>query len=111
MAPRLNRQLLLESPARVPDGAGGFTQSWMPMGSLWAEVTARTGREAAGVAAPMSRIAYKIIVRAAPVGAQSRPKPDQRFVEGDRVFLILSVTENDADGRYLICTAQEETVA
>ena len=111
MAYRLNRQLVLEMPARVPDGAGGFTQSWMPLGKLWAQVIARTGRESAGVAAPVSRIVYKIIVRAAPVGSEARPQADQRFREGDRVFRISSVTEDDADGHYLICSAQEETVA
>ncbi|WP_296417362.1 head-tail adaptor protein [Pseudooctadecabacter sp.] len=111
MAYRLNRQLLLETPARVADGAGGFTQSWMPLGHLWAHVVARSGREAAGTAAPLSRVSYKIFVRAAPVGSQARPKPDQRFVEGTRVFRILAVAEDDTDGRYLACTAQEETVA
>ena len=111
MAYRLNRKLVLEMPARMPDGAGGFVQSWMPLGSLWAHVIARTGREAAGVASPMSRVAYKIIVRAASVGSTQRPYPDQRFREGDRLFRIVAVTEDDADGRYLVCTAQEETVA
>lgn len=111
MAYRLNRQLVLEMPARVPDGAGGFTESWMPLGKLWAHVISRTGREAAGVAAPVSRIGYKIIVRAAPVGSEARPYADQRFREGTRLFRILAVTEDDVDGRYLVCTAQEETVA
>lgn len=111
MAYRLNRQLVLEMPARLPDGAGGFTESWMPLGKLWAHVISRTGRESAGVAAPMSRIGYKIIVRAAPVGSEARPYADQRFREGTRLFRILAVTEDDVDGRYLVCTAQEETVA
>jgi len=111
MAYRLNRHLQLQTPARVADGAGGFTQSWMPLGQLWAHVITRAGREAAGAASPMSRVSYKIIVRGAPVGAQSRPQPDQRFVEDERVFRILAVAEDDADGRYLVCTAQEETVA
>jgi len=111
MAYRLNRQLVLEMPARVPDGAGGFVQSWMPLGSLWAHVITRSGREAASIAGPLSRTGYKIIVRGAPVGSPSRPQADQRFREGDRVFVIVSVAEDDADGRFLVCTAQEETVA
>ena len=111
MAYRLNRELTLEMPARVPDGAGGFTESWMPLGVLWAKVTARTGRETAGVAAPLSQVAFKIIVRAAPTHSNARPKPDQRFRDGSRYFRILSVAEDDADGRYLMCNAQEETVA
>lgn len=111
MAYRLNRKLVLEMPARLPDGAGGFAESWMPLGTLWAAVISRTGREAAGVAAPLSRVAYKIIVRAAPVSSDARPHPNQRFREGERVFRIHAVTEDDQDGRYLVCTAQEEIVA
>ncbi|PVA08057.1 head-tail adaptor protein [Thalassorhabdomicrobium marinisediminis] len=111
MAYRLNRKLVLEMPARVPDGAGGFAESWMPLGIVWANVTARTGREAAGIAAPLSRVAYRIITRAAPPTSNARPQPNQRFREGARYYRILSVAEQDADGRYLICTAQEETVA
>lgn len=111
MAYRLNRQLVLEMPARVPDGAGGFSESWMALGTLWAKVVTRTGRETAGVAAPLSLVAYKIFVRAAPTGSNARPYANQRFREGTRLYRILSVAEDDADARYLLCTAQEETVA
>jgi len=111
MGYRLNRQLVLEMPARLPDGAGGFVQSWMPLGQLWAHVDARSGRETTGLGGALSRTGYKIVVRGAPVGSQARPQADQRFRERERVFLIQSVAEDDADGRYLVCTAQEETVA
>ena len=111
MGNRLNRQLILETPERVGDGAGGYVKSWVALGSLWAQVSARAGREAAGVAAPLSRVPYKIIVRAAPTGSDARPKADQRFREGTRVYRILSVAEDDLNGQYLMCTGQEETVA
>jgi len=42
-APRLNRKLELEAPVRTADGAGGYTETWAALGSLWAEVTARSG--------------------------------------------------------------------
>ncbi|MBU2993704.1 head-tail adaptor protein [Octadecabacter sp. 1_MG-2023] len=111
MAYRLNRQLVLEAPQRVADGAGGFNESWAALGIVWANVKARSGREKAGVAAPLSLVSYQIVVRAAPVGSDARPQAEQRFREGERYYRILSVTEDDADGRYLICTSQEETVA
>ena len=111
MAYRLNRKLVLEAPVQAADGAGGFTNGWAALGTLWANVAARTGREAAGVAAPLSRVAYRIVVRAAPFGSDARPKANQRFRDGERLFLILAVAEDDADARFLMCTAQEETVA
>ncbi len=111
MGYRLNRLLILEMPARVPDGAGGFAQSWMALGTLWANIKARSGREKAGVAGPLSLSNYIITLRAAPAHSTARPQPDQRFREGERLFRILSVAEDDTDARYLRCLAQEEIAA
>jgi head-tail adaptor len=105
--PRLNRTLLLETPARVADGAGGFAESWTVLGQVWAEVSLRSGREKAG----FSTARFRIVVRGAPQGSTMRPRPDQRFREGTRVFRIEAVSERDAEGRYLTCYANEEVVA
>ncbi|RKF12963.1 head-tail adaptor protein [Roseovarius spongiae] len=104
----LNRQLVLEAPERVADGAGGFDETWAPRGTLWAEVHARTGREMTGGAAQVSSTGYRITVRAAPYGAPSRPKPEQRFRDGARIFRIEAVADMDPVGRYLTCFAEEE---
>ncbi|GAA5079378.1 phage head closure protein [Roseibacterium beibuensis] len=107
-APDLSRRLTLEAPNRVPDGAGGFTESWAALGKLWAEVVPRgAGREADAA----SELALKITIRAAPPGAPSRPTAEMRFREGARIFRIEAVTEADATGRYLLCFAKEETGA
>ncbi|MGX9354127.1 head-tail adaptor protein [Roseobacteraceae bacterium S113] len=109
--PMLNRRLTLEAPQDVPDGAGGYDRIWMPMGELWAEITMGTGREKALGTAPVSVTGVKVVVRAARVGSAARPRPEQRFREGERIFRILSVAEADKQGRYLMCRAQEEVVA
>lgn len=109
-APCLTHPLVLESPQEVPDGAGGFVAGWQPLGTLWAEITARTGRETAHVGAPVSRVGYKIVVRGAPHGSPERPVAQQRFRHGQRVFTIEAVAERDPEGRYLTCFAQEELV-
>lgn len=110
-APRLNRALVLEEAVNVADGAGGFTQSWSSLGQLWADVSFRSGREAGRGGGAVSLASYKITVRGAPVGSSRRPRPDQRFREGTRLFRILSVGEFDAEGRYLTCIAKEEAAA
>ena len=107
--PRLNRQLTLEAPLRVADGSGGWIESWQPLGKVWAQITARSGREISPERVPVSRVNYNILVRAAPHGAPDRPAPEQRFSEGKRHFHIRAVIENDADARYLTCIATEET--
>lgn len=107
---RLSRALVLEAPVTVPDGAGGFAQSWVALGTLWAEVLPGAGRESGGEVA-VAQVAYRITVRAAPVGSDARPKPEQRFRDGARLFTILAVAERDAEGRYLTCFAREEVAA
>lgn len=107
-APLLNRKLLLEAPTRVPDGAGGFVETWNPLGEIWAEMSARGGREALDGRASVSRVIYRIVVRAAAVAAPSRPSPGQRLRDGNRLYVIQAVAERGADGRYLTCFALEE---
>jgi len=109
-APRLNRKLTLEAPLRQSDGSGGYQTIWQPLGTVWAQIKARTGRETAQGGAPISAMSYRIVLRSAPFGSVQRPKPEQRFREGARLFLIQAVAEEDPDGRYLTCFATEETV-
>lgn len=105
---RLNRRLTLESPARVSDGAGGYVESWTPLGDVWAELTARTGRESVAAGAAVSLVPYVVVVRGAPAEHPERPRPEQRFRDGNRVFHIRSVAERDPEGRHLVCMAEEE---
>jgi len=104
----LNRKLVLEAPERVLDGAGGHIETWVALGTLWASIKSRTGREAGSQFVTLSKVPYRIIVRAAPEGSVSRPRPEQRFREGNRVFRISAVSEFDSRAHYLICHAKEE---
>jgi len=110
-AVHLTRALMLEDPVEVADGAGGLVLSWVPLGRVWAEVVPATGREAPGEEINLATVGYRISVRGAVVGAPSRPKPEQRFRDGLRLFTILAVTERDAGGQYLTCFAREEVPA
>lgn len=111
MIPRLTRELVLERRVRTADGAGGFTSAWEALGTLWAEVLPSRGAvtDRAGQASHEQQ--WKITVRGAPHGASNRPQQGQRFHEGDRIFLIVSVQEADATGRFLLCRAREEVMA
>jgi SPP1 family predicted phage head-tail adaptor len=105
--PVLSRRLVLEAREAVADGSGGFAVTWVPLGTLWADVAARAGREdfVGGQARP--RVKVRILVRGAPAGSPSRPRAEQRFREGDRIFDILTVAEGDARGRFLEIVAEE----
>jgi SPP1 family predicted phage head-tail adaptor len=106
-APVLSRKLVLEERENLPDGSGGFVVSWKPLGTIWADVAARTGREDFIAGQTRPRVKYRIVVRGAPAGAPSRPRPDQRFRDGSRIFNILTVAEADAQGRFLEVVAEE----
>lgn len=108
---RLNRRLTLEEAQRLPDGGGGFRLTWVALGELWAAIAAGSGRERAGEDVMLSAVVHRITVRGAPVGAPSRPRPDQRFRDGGRIFRILAVSEADPAGAYLLCHAIEEEAA
>jgi head-tail adaptor len=107
-APHLNRALVLEGAVPSPDGAGGFTEAWTVLGTLWAEVVPGSGSDVLGEERMLSAVPYRVTVRGAPVGSPSRPKAGQRLREGTRLFLIQAVTERDPQGRYLTCFAREE---
>ena len=108
---RLSRRLVLEEPRRQPDGLGGHALIWQPLGGLWAEITPRSSREDFVGAQVRPRVLHRIIIRTAPLGNPSRPRPDQRFREGTRIFDILTVTEHGTDGRYLEILAEEGVVS
>ena len=54
---------------------------------------------------------FRIFLRAAAQGSPQRPRPDQRLTEGSRIFTILTVSEADPAGAYLVCHAREEVPA
>lgn len=103
--PKLTRKLVLEDPQRAPDGAGGYTETWVALGTLWAEVKSLSGRLNSD---SLSLQKYRITLRASPDGFASRPRPDQRLRDGNRLYRIDAVAENGPDGRYLTCFTVEE---
>ena len=109
--PNLTRKLELQESVATPDGAGGFDVQWTTLGELWADMRASRGRESLVGARASSSVVWRIFVRAAPFGAPSRPTPNQRFVEGSRIFTILSVAEVTGHELYLECWAEEGSLA
>lgn len=110
-APKLNRKLALQSPQRMPDGAGGWSVTWATLGHLWGEVRSSRGGTLTVATLDVARVPLTITVRAAPVGDDRRPRPDQRLIDGPRVYRIVAVRDADADARYLLCIAEEEIAA
>ena len=107
----LTRRLTLEEATQTADGAGGFSESWAALGTLWANVDARSGRVQNGSGTPISVVRYRIVVRSAPDGSDMRPRADQRFSDGAKVYVIDAVAPHDEAGLYLECWARIEVGA
>lgn len=107
----LDRALVLEEVTRQPDNAGGYTESWIALGTLFGDVKPGAGRERALNSATLSYVPYRIVVRAAPFGAASRPKAGQRFRDGLRIYRIEAVADRYRDGLYIVCFTKEEVLA
>tara|TARA_R110002094_G_scaffold72435_1_gene80744 strand:- start:442 stop:783 length:342 start_codon:yes stop_codon:yes gene_type:complete len=107
-AVNLNRQLILETKSSISDGAGGYENSWIAMGTLWGDLTGQRGRGRETSLNDVSVVASKVVVRSAQVGSSMRPQTGQRFREGTRVYAIEAVGEYDQQGLYLTCWVKEE---
>lgn len=103
-----NRAVVLETPVVTPDCSGGQAVDWVALGTLWVELRAGSLRERAGDTDPRFEPSLRCWLRAAPQGASARPRPGQRLRDKARVFSILSVTEADARGLWLVCALREE---
>lgn len=106
----LSRRLVLEEQQRTSDAAGGYSNHWQPLGVLWADVSAKSGRDGNHAGGTQALVRYRIIVRSAAPGSSARVRAGQRFREGARMFFVNAVTDYDRDGLYLECWAQEEAM-
>ncbi len=109
--PSLNWALVLEERQRVADGAGGFNETWVTLGTVWGEVQARGARVTEVSAGATSLARYRIYVRGAPKDDLKRPKVGQRFRYGDSAYTIDSVSESDSSAMYLMCLVREEVLS
>ena len=106
--PILNTQIRLEAPVYAEDGAGGTSESWDELGTLWGAIGNARARETLENGVSVSKATFAVTVRSAPQGAPSRPTERQRFKLGDRILRIIAVTEADGFGKYLTCLVSEE---
>lgn len=105
--PVMNTELVLEQPQKIADGGGGYQTVWAPIGTLWAEVRARSAREAAIGGRASAEVTHKIVLRSAPVGSPRRPTPDCRFRSGARVFSIRGIAPEGIREEFMTCWAEE----
>lgn len=98
----LSRRVVLEQLTRTPDGAGGATESWSTVATIFAAVRALSGSEGFVFDRMTGRATHEIIIR-----HRSDAKPTMRFRLGARLFEILAVLDEDGRRRHLRCLVEE----
>ena len=99
---RLRARLTVETPADTPDGAGGFTRSWVSGSTLAADIVPVRADEADFGEGRAGFATHRIIIR-----GRSDIASGNRFRLGARLFEIRAIHDRDEDGRYLTCLVQE----
>ena len=102
-------RLTLETPIASSDAGGGQTISWVALGAHHADISPASGVEPFTGSAQAQRVTHRILVRAHPAAA--RPRPDQRFRRGDRIYDVKAVFDSDGYGRRLTCLCEERALA
>lgn len=103
LAIRLMRHRVdLQAPVRTPDGAGGATETWSTIASVWASIRSTGASEAVIADARRGRISHDIWIR-----HRADVTPGMRLAQGLRVFEILGVIDVGERHRRLRCLCQE----
>lgn len=100
---RLRHALVLEQASLAPDGYGGALESWSAAATLFAAIEPLAARSIAGADGRLRTVTHRITLRFA-----DAVRSGMRFREGDRVFRILTVSDPDETGRYLVCEVEED---
>ena len=99
----LNHRLSLESIAEAPDGCGGVTVSWQQVAEIWGRLRPRTVKSALEAQQLVETASHTITMR-----YRSDVTSGWRFTKDGRTFVIITVTDPDERGRYLVCDVEEE---
>lgn len=60
-AGKLDRRITIEDLQKTPDGAGGYTENWVTLATVWAEKRKQSGEEAlrAGSVVPAETVIFR----------------------------------------------------
>ncbi len=96
----LKTRLTLEAPVETDDGQGGVTRGYATFAKVWAQVAPLGARPNVTADADGAAVRYRIVTRCGYVLTLQH-----RFVDGSRVYRILSFRERDG-GRFIEIEAE-----
>lgn len=99
----LRHELSLQRLEPVPDPAGGIAGGWVEIARLFARIEPAGADSIFAAGRPLETATHRITIRWREAVAAG-----QRFEKAGRIFAILTVTDPDETGRYLVCRTSEE---
>lgn len=97
---QLKTRLVLQQPVETPDDQGGTVRTWTTFATVWAQVVPVSARPGVEAGADGATQRYRITLR-----SQLSLTLQHRFVEGARIYRIVSIRERD-DWRFVEIDAE-----
>lgn len=100
---RLRTELILQEAVTSPDGAGGFTQDWQEVATLFAHVEPLRADSQFGAGQHLESVTHRVTLR-----YRKGLRSGMRFLLQGRALEIITVQDADETGRYMICRVREK---
>ena len=100
---RFSHELALETATRTPDGAGGYTENWSEVATLFARIDPVVAANRFGADKHTVTVTHRVTLRSRPDIVHG-----MRLSKRERKFEIITVHDPDETGRYLVCQVREE---
>jgi SPP1 family predicted phage head-tail adaptor len=100
----LRHRVVIETPSLTPDGAGGGTATWAPLGTVWALVEPVAGTERIAAARLTGVVTHAVTMR-----YRGDVTGGMRVLYRGRSYRILVATDPDERRRYLTLKTELET--
>ena len=98
----LRHRLTLEELNRVADDGGGFTESWVAVATIFADVSPISGSERVEADRLTGSVTHDVVLR-----YRAGVVPAMRFRDGTRIFQIIAVIDVEERRRWLKCWCEE----
>ncbi len=99
---RLRYRVPLQQPVDTDDGAGGTTQTWSDVVTLWARIEPLDAGERVDAERIEAAIDHRVTIR-----WRAGVTHAMRFSFGTRVFAIRGLTDREERHRFLDCLCEE----
>ena len=97
------RELVLSRLVPVPDGAGGYTESWTDEATVYASLEPVHARAVRAGEQALEHVTHRVTMR-----FRAGVEAGMRFTSGPRTFGIVTVYDPDESGRYLVAAVRED---